>query len=203
MTIIDVSYHQGAIDWARAKTAGVECALIKCSGAEIGRVFTDTKFAANWKGAKAAGIRRGCYHFLHGGMDGEDQADYYLDAVAKVDPFAVGDILPIVDVEWPKEGGHLCDIENVIAFIGRIQDKAAAVPIIYTGAWYWNAIKGDKDFASDCPLWLAAYTKTCPPAPKPWNEVALWQFSDKGAVDGIATLVDVNQRFADWEEITL
>lgn len=186
--IIDISKWQGVIDWSRARAAGVEAAIIKATGAEVGHCFTDSKFSVNWAGAYEAGIVRGCYHFLHGGLDGVEQAQYFLEAVAVAGGFQPGDILPVCDVEWPKEGGQHCDIENVRSFKERVGRC-----IIYTGGWYWNPIEGDKSFARECPLWLAAYTQNVPRPPAPWETIALWQYSDKGRVDGIQGNVDVNR----------
>src|SRR4051794_5467055 len=58
---IDISHHQGAIDWARLPGQGVDFAYIKASE---GGDHRDPAFAANWAGARKAGIRRGAYHFF-------------------------------------------------------------------------------------------------------------------------------------------
>ena len=59
---IDVSKYQGDIDWNKVKDSGVKFVWIK---ATEGGDHTDEKFAANWAGAKAAGIPRGAYHFVY------------------------------------------------------------------------------------------------------------------------------------------
>ena len=202
---IDCSYAQGDIDWpAVAKcaqmsypggvTAGAPSyAFIKATGAEIGRCFTDPQFAKNWPGARMAGIPRGAYHFMHGRLSGREQAEYYLDAVDKAGGFAPGDLLPVVDAEWPKEGGALFLINELWKYAEVIRQEIGVEPIIYTGAWYWNPIPGDKSQASASPLWLAGYTPNMPKAPEPWIDVDVWQFTDKGRVAGITTNVDLNR----------
>src|SRR3546814_10025509 len=57
---IDVSHHQGAIDWERVAADGVEFAYLK---ATEGGGFSDPRFVSNARGAKAAGIKVGAYHY--------------------------------------------------------------------------------------------------------------------------------------------
>src|SRR5687768_3711582 len=58
---IDVSHHQGVIEWSLLSGQGVDFAYIKASE---GGDFVDPAFARNWDGAGRAGIRRGAYHFF-------------------------------------------------------------------------------------------------------------------------------------------
>ena len=60
---IDVSHWQGNIDWNKVKKAGIEFAIIKAGGSDAG-FYTDSKWEANYKGAKAAGIPIGAYYFV-------------------------------------------------------------------------------------------------------------------------------------------
>src|SRR3954463_8047491 len=59
---IDVSRHQGEIDWNAVASSGVKFAWIK---ATEGGDHADVMFQANWQGAKAAGVARGAYHFVY------------------------------------------------------------------------------------------------------------------------------------------
>ena len=58
---IDVSHHQGKIDWPAVAVDGVGFAFIK---ATEGGDFVDPRFAENWKASAKAGIPRGAYHFF-------------------------------------------------------------------------------------------------------------------------------------------
>lgn len=57
---IDVSDHQGTIDWNAVRQAGQIFTFVKATD---GITWTDPEFAANWSAAKAAGLLRGAYHF--------------------------------------------------------------------------------------------------------------------------------------------
>ena len=59
---IDVSNHQGDIDWQAVRASNVKFAYIK---ATEGGDHVDQRFAQNWAGAKAAGVKHGAYHFVY------------------------------------------------------------------------------------------------------------------------------------------
>lgn len=210
--MIDVSYHQGGINWSEVASnrkiywpkgtweAPIGAAAIKATGEEIGRLFVDPRFNENWKAAGDAGIRRGAYHFLNGAggtKGGEEEADFFLTAIEKAGGWRYEhDLLPIVDVEFPVNAKRF-DPEQLMGFLDYFGENAVTSlckPIIYTGKWYWDAIGGaELALVSDHMLWLAAYVDTVPPPPRPFTEVAIWQFTDKGRIDGINAPVDVNR----------
>jgi lysozyme len=75
---IDVSHHQGAIDWTAVKAARVEFAFIKASE---GGDFRDREFARNWEAARKAGVVRGAYHFFTFCTPGLAQADNFVATI--------------------------------------------------------------------------------------------------------------------------
>lgn len=203
--IIDVSKYQGVIDWARV-APHIEGAFIKATGEETaGPIpFRDARFAYNWTAAKAAGVRRGAYHFMDGGKDsasGKVEAEFFLSTVGDFKP---GDFRPVLDVEWPPKNGAEFQIEQLGEAVEYIRQRVGW-PIIYTGRWYWDQIIDSSDFEEllPCPLWIASYTASPPPAPKPWDSVALWQYTDKGTVPGIAGHVDCNRLLGKIENLIL
>ncbi|MCW5615882.1 MAG: glycoside hydrolase family 25 protein [Rhodocyclaceae bacterium] len=221
--ILDVSYHQGTIDWDRVAAADhvawkgphgvetgngkIEGAIIKATGEEIGRTFTDSQFKRNWLNAKVAGVRRGAYHFLNGAAGtkgGRDEALYFLDAVYQAGGMKEGDFLPTVDVEWPVKAAAF-EIDQLGAYIETMRDEGYT-PIVYAGRWHWEAIPDVRavfEVVSGCPLWLAAYVREYPAPPKPWPRVDMWQFTDKGRIDGIEGAVDLNRLYVNIETVSL
>jgi lysozyme len=89
---IDVSAHQGEIDWTAVAGDDIGFAYVK---ATEGSDFTDRRFRVNWTGAHRAGLRRGAYHFYSLCSSGEAQALHFL-SVAVPDPAALP---PAVDLE--------------------------------------------------------------------------------------------------------
>src|SRR5262245_20104351 len=89
---VDVSNHQGYIDWPTLARTDVAFAYIK---ATEGGDFRDRRFQANWEGAKRAGLPRGAYHFFTQCRSGADQARNFIAAV----PREEGALPPVVDLE--------------------------------------------------------------------------------------------------------
>lgn len=227
MTILDVSFHQGAIDWARVAAADhvawpggrdpeVVGAIVKLGGAEIDRHFQDSRFLANLHGVRAAGLKAGAYWFMDGGAgssSGKAEAEYFLNAIAAAGGLKPGDLRPALDVEWPPTSGALFQIEQLGEAVEFLRQRLGAYPIVYTGRWYWDEIIDAAEFeelAEDengqptrCPLWIAGYVPQCPPVPRPWRSAALWQFTDKARVDGIAGPVDANRLLVPIEQLVL
>src|SRR5438132_949047 len=90
---IDVSYYEGHIDWPQVKAAGNDFAFIRLSD---GTHHLDSKFAANWAGAKDAGVIRGAYQFFRPAQSATAQANLLLDTMGALEP---GDLPPTLDVE--------------------------------------------------------------------------------------------------------
>src|SRR5688572_25770827 len=91
---VDVSHHQGTIDWLRLRQADLRFAYIK---ATEGTAFDDPRFVANWHGARAADLVPGAYHFYSLCKSGAEQAAHFLDALASVPRPALP---PAVDLEF-------------------------------------------------------------------------------------------------------
>ena len=89
---VDVSNHQGEIDWVRVRRDSIAFAYIK---ATEGGDFVDRRFSANWEAASKAGLRTGAYHFFTLCTPGETQARNFLRVVPN-DPQALP---PAVDLE--------------------------------------------------------------------------------------------------------
>lgn len=205
--IIDVSRYQDYIDWPLARAAGVTHAFIKATGEETaGPIpFKDGRFYGNWNMAKGL-VLRGAYHFMdggHGSASGEAEADFFCDTVEAAGGW--GELRPAIDVEWPPKDGSLFEIEQLDACAERVARRCGVAPIIYTGRWYWDRISNviNHDWMRVCPLWIASYTAKCPDPPKPWQNVTLWQHTNKGRVNGIVGDVDMNRLVGDAKDLEL
>lgn len=77
---IDVSAHQGVIDWTRVAGDNISFVYVK---ATEGGDFTDSRFAQNWTGAHEAGLDRGVYHFFTLCTPGAAQAQHFLDVAPR------------------------------------------------------------------------------------------------------------------------
>ena len=178
---IDVSAYQGRIDWPEVARHGVRFAFIKASE---GQSLRDARFARNWRGARAAGISRGAYHYFQPNRDGLSQANLFVKTV----PLAAGDLPPVLDVE----ATHFHDVEvmrrEVARWLRLVEAHYGVKPILYSNYNYYSRhLEGHFD---DYPLWLAHY-EVAEPALDP-SKWIIWQHSDESHVPGIRGTVDFN-----------
>ena len=185
---IDISKHQGIIDWKRVSNMKkndikISFAFIK---ATEGITRQDDKFELNWKQSGQNNLLRGAYHFYYPSRDAEKQADNFI----KVVKLSKGDLPPVVDIEYSngKSAKKICG--DLKIFIKRLEHQYTVKPIIYTNINFYNTfLKGNFD---ENPLWIAGYFDH----DRFYNEFTsswiMWQHSESGKVDGIRGNVDFN-----------
>ncbi|MDX8446152.1 glycoside hydrolase family 25 protein [Mesorhizobium captivum] len=178
---IDVSHHQGKIDWRRVAADDVAFAVIK---ATEGGDHVDDAFAANLREARAAGLAVGAYHFFTFCRPGADQAKNFIAVVPRGEPL----LPPVVDIEF---GGNCpqrptpeqLDAE-LAAFLGPVEAAFGKKAIVYltddAAAAYARQI-------ATRPLWLRSLLQE--PDRDGW---IYWQYHNRGRVDGINGDVDLN-----------
>ena len=198
---IDVSSHQGDIDWKQVAQDGVEFAIIRLGyrgyGSE-GKLVEDTKFEDNIKGASAAGIKVGVYFFSQAITTEElmEEANLVLEKIA---PYKIE--CPVVyDVEKTSKDGRMNNISveertQLTALFCQTIQAAGYKPMIYHNT-EMGALMIDVAALEDYDKWYASYSDQMF---YPY-EYKIWQYSDKGRVAGISTDVDLDISFAPmWE----
>jgi len=185
---IDVSKHQGTIDWKRVsemKKNGIKISFSFIKATE-GISRQDQKFTENWKESGRNGLLRGAYHFYYPSRDAGKQAANFIKAVK----LNKGDLPPVVDIEHSngKSAKIICD--DLKVFVTLLEKQYSVKPIIYTNINFYNTyLAGNFD---RYPLWIAGYfdhDRFYSEFKTPW---ILWQHSEKGKVDGIRGNVDFN-----------
>ncbi len=177
---IDISSHNGMIDFEKVKQDGYDFVMIK---ATEGISFRDSSFYRNYNSARKAGLRVGAYHFFRFDCDGRLQAYNFLTAIDNLQL----DFPPVLDVE--DSGNPPATSRDDV--IDRLTDAIhhaelhGHIPMIYTNkGGYAKYIEGHFD---DYPLWICSFTD--PPGPERWD---MWQYTHRGNVDGIEGKVDLN-----------
>lgn len=191
---IDVSHHQGTIDWDAVKATEkgeypIRFAFMK---ATEGGDYKDSRFAENFRGAGEVGIIRGAYHFYNPNTDPVRQADFFISQVRLVK----GDLAPVLDVERkPRDKVQLqADLKK---FLHRLEQHYGMKPIIYTSFKYKTRYLDDPELDA-YPFWIAHYYVDTLSYGGPWH---FWQHTDYGTVPGIDTNVDLNVFNGSWEEL--
>lgn len=169
---IDVSHHQGEVNWHSVARSNVKFAFCK---ATEGNTFVDSHFARNWEQIQDVGLYRGAYHFGRPGSDPETQAIHFASTVGHL---GFGDLPPVLDIE--VDDGH--PAKHVLDWSRSFVQKAEALLgrklIIYTGAFWRGPLKNPNDaFFAARDLWLAAYRKN-PVVPASWQKYTFWQFTE-------------------------
>lgn len=196
---IDVSVHQDSIDWDKVKADGVEYAILRVGrrGYGTGEVGIDTLFEEHIEGALAAGIEVGVYFFSQAITVSEaiEEADFVLEAIRGYDI-----TYPVVyDLEEIYEDTARTDnlsqemaTKMTIAFCERVKD-AGYTPMVY-GNINWFMEKVDITQLEDYDKWFAQYFAQ-PFFP---YDLAIWQYTATGKVNGITGDVDINMSFKDY-----
>lgn len=179
---IDVSSHQREIDWGAVAADGFTFAYVK---ATEGAGFTDTHFAANWDGAKNAGLTVGAYHYFTLCSPGAQQAEDFL-AAAPPDDAALP---PALDLEFDgaceerPEAEHAQD--EIDAFTAIVEEAWGRRLVIYSSS-EWREHYG-LPVSDGRPDWL--FSEARRPEQADWS---VWQFRFDGTVAGIEGGVDID-----------
>ncbi len=178
---IDVSHHQGNIDWAQvAATHRYTFAFLK---ATEGHDLVDDKFAQNWKEARDNHLTVGAYHFFSLRSSGHEQAQFFIAHVAK-EPHTLP---PVVDVEVDVKKNPEHVRNELQTFLTEVQTYYVKTPILYVTYDSYNAYV--KNYFPDYPLWIRDVWMPPHLGNRPW---AIWQYSERGRVAGIQGYVDVD-----------
>jgi lysozyme len=182
---IDVSHHQGRIDWKQVAQANdngytIDFAIIK---ATEGGTFKDSLYNYNKESARREGIICGAYHFYNPATSPRKQAEFFIANAGLVK----GDIIPVVDVE--KRGDSKAELQReLIDFLSILENHYGVKPIIYTSAKFRERYL-DNAVLNEYPLWVAHYHTEVPDTQSEW---VLWQYSDRSKIQGINTNTDFN-----------
>jgi lysozyme len=182
---VDVSHHQGAIDWPAVAEEGNRFAYIK---ATEGGDFKDPAFQRNWDGAKASGIAVGAYHFFTFCRPGAEQARNFIAAV----PAEAGALPPVIDFEFagncaerPAREAVLKELSSFSVLVGERYGKK---PVLYAApSAYARYLAGRTDGYR---VWLRQIFYR--PGKLDGRDWAIWQYSDNSHVRGINGLADQN-----------
>lgn len=187
---VDVSHHQGEIDWELLAGEDVDFAYIK---ATEGSSHVDERFEENWAGAREAGLVVGAYHFMSFDSPGASQA---ANVIASV-PTEAGTLPPVVDVE-----GYGRYVENLpdarIArpilddLLAGLEEHYGVPAIIYTTGEAYDVYI--RDAYPDNPIWIRSVA--LPPDLPDDRDWTFWQYSNRDRLDGVGAgaepFVDMN-----------
>ncbi|MFF9398168.1 lysozyme [Streptomyces sp. NPDC014744] len=185
---VDVSGHQGNVDWATLWNSGVKWAYVK---ATEGTYYTNPYFAQQYNGSYNIGMIRGSYHFATPNTtSGAAQANYFVDHGGGWS--RDGKTLPgVLDIEWNPYGDQ-CYGKSQSAMVSWIRDfvntykaRTGRDAVIYTATSWWTTCTGNNaGFGATNPLWVARYNSTVGELPAGWGFYTMWQYTSSGPYVG-------------------
>lgn len=199
---IDVSKHQGKINWQQVAADGVEFAFIRVAlrGYGTGKLVEDEYFQQNIKGATAAGIKVGVYIFSQAINEEEllEEANFVLEKIApyKVECPVVYDVEKVSSADGRMNALSVEERTRLTLLFCQTIENAGYKPMIYHNM-EMGAMLLDLAQLENYDKWFAYYNQDMY---YPY-EYKVLQYSEKGSVNGISTAVDLNISFEPlWEE---
>lgn len=181
---VDVSHHQGQIDWRAVSNDNIDFAYIK---ATEGGDWVDPRFVENWEQAQMAGLDVAAYHFFTLCRPGEEQAANFLETVPIREagrPLAL-DLEFSAACEDPMSAAELR--VNVALFVDQVETVTGEEMLVYLLSDFEEAYAPlDGLDGLDRRRWVRSLYR------RPAGEWAVWQYSGRARVDGIDGPVDLN-----------
>ena len=186
----------------------VDFLYLRSSGSGTGSFRIDQKFLEFAKEARNYGIPVGAYHYAMPSTNlttADSQCDDFIELLQiGFGTNDYGDLFPVLDVEAPvnKSIPTTTLLNWVDRFRVRFEKKTRRRLMLYTGEFF---IKLYDDFLypgrghilSNMPLWIAMYpaipgNPPYPPNAGGWTRWRIWQYTDKGNVNGVSSPTDLN-----------
>lgn len=199
---IDVSSHNGKIDWGKVASDGVEFVMIRCGyrGYVTGKIVQDAYFEENIRGAAQNGIGIGIYFYSTAVTEAEarQEAAWVCKMIDEKAAEGIKLLYPVAyDFEefYNKQKSRAENLsqqqltKNTIAFLNYVS-ACGHTPMLYASKtavidyWDFNAIK-DYDF------WLAHYVEST----NYTGLYSMWQYTSRGKVNGIKGYTDLNMSY--------
>ncbi|MDB7980719.1 MULTISPECIES: glycoside hydrolase family 25 protein [Faecalicoccus] len=190
---IDVSEHNGTIDWTAVTGTGIDFAFIRAGyrGGIEGKIHEDATFAYNMEQAQDKGLKLGVYWYSSAinTTELQEEIDFVLSLVSS---YSID--LPIVfDMEFfdEQEGRiNTLSVEEktdlALMFCDAMEEHGYESMIYGNLDWFYNQL--DFSRIQDRNLWYAAYQDK----PAMQDRFMIWQYSHTGTLPGISTNVDMN-----------
>lgn len=194
MFIIDISHHNGQIDWKKVKTntPKVDGAILKATEGATG---VDRKLAVNIEGCIKNGIDWGCYHFATWNDENEkkDALQEAAHFISRVKSLGKPTLPMVLDIESNKPIPYTK--EEMVDYVKTFTDAVVAAGYdvaIYASPGFLNSYLPTNHPFANIKLWIADYTGAINPVPG-WKSIWLHQYTQNGRCAGVATNCDLNR----------
>lgn len=198
---IDISHHNGIVrDWDRLRihvkadgtfvekasegVATYPVTMIYMKATE-GESMQDRHFLGQWQEARRRSFSVGAYHFYRSDKDPVKQAENYIRTVG---PLRERDLAPVLDVESMHKGCTHAELNaGIRLWLNTVEAHYGKKPIIYTPDNFARRVLAE-DIVAEYRIWVAHYGVQAPS----FENWSLWQFTERGLVEGIQGFVDIS-----------
>ena len=195
MLVVDVSAHNGAIDWTKAYADGVRGAIIRLGYGSDKQRYDDPFFRANVDGATKVGIKVGAYLYSYA-KTAEGAKSEAQHAIRVLGPFKSRISLPVF-FDSEERGTERIAKSAAKIFCELIETNGYKAGVYASDSWFKSYLGGDE--LRKYVQWVAKWSD---PAPKGYSNMQLWQYSAYGTVSGIGRgSVDMDKPYGEILEI--
>lgn len=191
---IDVSKHNGSVDWKKVKASGIDFAVLRAGYGQYDNQ-KDERFEENYANAKKEGIKLGAYLYSYAksAEDAKKEADVFIKWL-KGKTFEMPVFYDIEEKNQSEKGKAFVS-QLIKTFCERMESAGYFVGVYSSKYWFENFIDSEckKKYAS----WVAQWAKNNTYKGK----YGIWQFSATGKVNGISSSVDLNKCYKDYPSI--
>lgn len=188
--VLDVSHHQGDIDWQRVKRAGYWGVIMRAARTDSG-VIIDSRFEENYAGAKAVGLNVGAYFASYDSCIGA--AKQSAAAAAKLLKGKQFELPVFYDFEFfstaQKDLSASECYEMVRQFCKTMENNGFFVGVYSSNSYLYSHLRF-KELVKEFVVWVADWRENADY--ETVRKCCCWQYTSKGTVDGINGNVDLN-----------
>lgn len=190
---IDVSHHQGVINWDEVKAAGIQYAIIRCGYGNDLTKQDDGQYLRNVSECERLGIPYGVYLYSYAMSveEAQSEADHVLRLI-KGRHLTYPVFYDLEDAKYTGKCSHKLIGDMAETFCNAIERAGYKVGIYANKNWFTNILTDER--FKKWMKWVAQYNTKCTYA----GDYVMWQYSSKGSVHGISTAVDMNYCYKDF-----
>ena len=204
---IDVSAHNGQVDWPEVARAGVKFAWVKITE---GQTHVNRGWQKRYEAAENSGIVVGPYHFARPDFnkydtpeaDAQAEFKHFRDTLDAVGGIKSGNLTPAIDLEAGMKTDDQYNADWYLEWLRLTEEEWGVKGIVYTARWAWNlymrnASEESRDKFLEYPVWWANYIRKRPLVGpedqlRNWQKWDVWQYTGWGACPGVKGNVDLN-----------
>lgn len=196
---IDVSVHNGNIDFQKVKAAGINFVMLRLGYGAIGKnpCKLDNNFVTNLNNARKAGLDVGCYFYSYALTPAQTQveANWVIKTLSKYKGVFTYPISFDLEDRTQENLGKETLSSMVKTFCSTLEKAGYYVSLYSNLAWLNYRL--DPSVVKSYDVWLAQWSSK----PSYTSPFGIWQYSATGKVNGINTDVDLDVVYKDYPSI--